>query len=46
MALDLLKRKTYGQIIKGIKENVCRIFNYTEIGMLFYDKFGKSGLCL
>lgn len=44
MALDLSKRKTYGQIIKGIKENVCRIFNYTEIGMLFYDKLGKSSL--
>jgi hypothetical protein len=42
MALDLTKRKTYEQIIKGIKENVCRIFNYTEIGMLFYDPHGKS----
>ena len=41
MALDLTKRKTYGQIIKGIKENICRIFNYTEIGMLFYDSAGK-----
>jgi hypothetical protein len=41
MALDLTKRKTYGQIMKGIKENVCRIFNYTEIGMLFYDPLGK-----
>ena len=42
MALDLTKRKTYEQIIKGIKENVCRIFNYTEIGMLFYDPHGKK----
>jgi hypothetical protein len=42
MALDLTKRKTYEQIIKGIKENVCRIFNYTEIGMLFYDPHGKN----
>jgi hypothetical protein len=41
MALDLSKRRTYGQIINGIKENVCRIFNYTEIGLLFYDANGK-----
>lgn len=41
MALDLSKRKTYGQIIRGIKESVCTIFNYTEIGMLFYDPHGN-----
>ena len=40
MAIDLSKRKTYGKIIQGIKSNVCRIFNYTEIGLLFYDSHG------
>jgi hypothetical protein len=37
MAMDISKRRTYKQLIEGIKTSICRIFCYSEAALLFYD---------
>ena len=37
-AQDIARRKTYRHLIRGIKSNVCRIFGFSEVGILFYDE--------
>lgn len=37
MAIDITKRKTYKQLIKGITSHVCGIFGYKDVAILFYD---------
>jgi hypothetical protein len=37
MAFDICKRRTYKQLIEGIKHSICKIFCYTEVALLFYD---------
>lgn len=41
MAFDICKRRTYKQLIEGMKHNICRIFCYSEVALLFYDDNGK-----
>lgn len=41
-AKKIVKRKTYRQVIKGIKEEVPKLLGFTEIGLLFYDKKSKK----
>jgi len=42
MAADISKRKTYRQIMHGVKTSICQIFCYSEVAILFYDQKGKK----
>ena len=41
MAQDISNRKTFRQVIKGVRSNVCGIFGFCEVGVLFHDAKGK-----
>ena len=45
MACDLSKRKTYRQLITGIKENIISVFGYQEVAILFFDSNSKKLIC-
>ena len=42
MAIDIGKRRTYKQLIEGMKHSICRIFCYSEVALLFYDDACKN----
>ena len=46
MAIDIGKRRTYKQLVDGMKQSICRIFCYSEVALLFYDEACKDSMTL
>jgi len=46
MAIDIGKRRTYKQLVDGMKQSICRIFCYSEVALLFYDEACKDSMIL
>ena len=41
MAINISQIKTYRQLLKEVKVNICKALCYQEVAILFYDSICK-----
>lgn len=36
-AHEIMRRKTYRQLIRGLQKDICPLLGFSEVGILFHD---------